>query len=388
MREGMARLERGNDALDAGQPLESGKGLGIGRGGVDRPADVLEPRVLRPDPGVVEPRGHRVGALDLSVRVLHEVGSIAVQDPGTPGAERRGVPARREAVSGRFDPVQLDVRVVEKGVEQPDRVGASADARDDRVGQPPGPLEDLLARLAPDHRVEVAHHLRIRMGPGDGADDVVGIVDVRHPVAHGLVERILQGLRARGDGADLRAEKAHPVDVGRLAVDVLLAHVHDALEAEARRDGCGRDPVLAGPGLGDDPGLAHASGEQGLSHGVVHLVRAGMVEVLALEPDLRSAHRFAQPPGVVEGGRTPDEVAQLGAKFGVERRVRAEAFIGGGELFDRPHQRLRDEASAERPEAPLRVRPGPDETGWAVNQTGLFRHLRPSPQRPRASPRP
>jgi tryptophan synthase beta chain len=41
-------------------------------------------------------------------------------------------------------------------------------------------------------------------------------------------------------------------------------------------------------GLGDDPRLAHAAGEQDLAEDVVHLVRAGVVQLLALEEDLRA----------------------------------------------------------------------------------------------------
>jgi hypothetical protein len=47
--------------------------------------------------------------------------------------------------------------------------------------------------------------------------------------------------------------------------------------------------VLARAGLGDDPGLAHALGQQDLAHAVVDLVRAGVVQLLALEIDLRAA---------------------------------------------------------------------------------------------------
>jgi hypothetical protein len=47
--------------------------------------------------------------------------------------------------------------------------------------------------------------------------------------------------------------------------------------------------VLAGAGLGDDPRLAHAHRQQDLADAVVDLVRAGVVELVALEPDLRAA---------------------------------------------------------------------------------------------------
>ncbi len=47
--------------------------------------------------------------------------------------------------------------------------------------------------------------------------------------------------------------------------------------------------MLAGAGLGDDARLAHAPGEQDLAEHVVDLVRAGVIELVALEIDLRAA---------------------------------------------------------------------------------------------------
>jgi hypothetical protein len=46
--------------------------------------------------------------------------------------------------------------------------------------------------------------------------------------------------------------------------------------------------VLAGAGLGHDAPRAQALGQQRLADGVVDLVRAGVRQVLALEPDLRA----------------------------------------------------------------------------------------------------
>ena len=43
--------------------------------------------------------------------------------------------------------------------------------------------------------------------------------------------------------------------------------------------------MLAGTGFGDHAGLAHALDEQGLSERVVDLVRAGVVQILALQKD-------------------------------------------------------------------------------------------------------
>ncbi len=81
---------------------------------------------------------------------------------------------------------------------------------------------------------------------------------------------------------------------GAWRLHVLRAHVHHAFHAVARRDGRGRHAVLAGAGLGDHARLAHAPGEQRLADGVVDLVRAGVVQVFALQVDLRAAELLGQ----------------------------------------------------------------------------------------------
>ena len=58
--------------------------------------------------------------------------------------------------------------------------------------------------------------------------------------------------------------------------------------------------MLAGAGLGDDARLAHALGEQDLAQAIVDLVRAGVIEVFALEIDLRAAQMLGQALGEIE----------------------------------------------------------------------------------------
>ena len=113
-------------------------------------------------------------------------------------------------------------------------------------------------------------------------------VDVGHPVAHRLVDRVLERPAPGVHGDDLGAEQAHPGDVQGLPPGVLLAHVDDALEAEQRRGRRGGDAVLARAGLGDHPASCPSAGEQRLAQHVVDLVRPGVVEVLALEQDPRA----------------------------------------------------------------------------------------------------
>ena len=139
----------------------------------------------------------------------------------------------------------------------------------------------------------------------------MGRLDVRDPVADRRRDGLLQGPRARLDRRHLGAQQLHPLDVRRLAADVLGAHVDDAFEPEQRAGGRGGDAVLARPGLGDDPLLAHPLGEQGLPERVVDLVGAGVGEVLALQVDPR-ADPLGEALGQVERRRPADEVAPQG----------------------------------------------------------------------------
>ena len=70
------------------------------------------------------------------------------------------------------------------------------------------------------------------------------------------------------------------------------------------------DSVLACARFGDDAAFAHAQRQKALADGVVELVRARVVEVLALEPDLSAAALIAEPAGVIQGRRTSDVVLQ------------------------------------------------------------------------------
>jgi hypothetical protein len=160
---------------------------------------------------------------DLAVVVLQKVGAVAVQHAGTARRQRRGMAPGLDPLARGLDADELDVRVREVRMEDAHRVAAAADARDHDVGLAAGVARHLLEALAADHALEVAHHHRVRVRARDGADDVERRLDVGDPVAHRLVERVLQRLRARLDRNDLRAEQLHPVDVLHLAAHVLAA---------------------------------------------------------------------------------------------------------------------------------------------------------------------
>src|SRR5690606_24331154 len=91
--------------------------------------------------------------------------------------------------------------------------------------------------------------------------------------------------RSGCDGDHSSSQQSHPEDIQRLTAHVLLTHVYDAFKAESGTYRGGRHAMLTRSGFSYDPPLAHPSRQQHLTHRVVDLVRAGVVEVLALQPD-------------------------------------------------------------------------------------------------------
>ena len=307
---------------------------------VGRAADVAQMRVLGAAAGVVQAGRDRVGLEDLAHLVLQHGRQRSVQHAGTPGdGERRAVAAGLERLAAGLDADERDALVAHEGREDADRVGAAADAGDDAVGQATLALEDLRARLVADHPLQVAHERRVGRRADRRADDVVRGVDVGDPVADRLRRRLLERARAGLDRRHGRAQQLHALDVGRLAADVLHAHVDDALEVHQRARRRRGDAVLARAGLGDDAPLAHAPGQQRLADGVVDLVRAGVVEVLALEVQA-PAGDLAEAVGEVQRRRAPDEVAQQAVELGAEAGVAPGRDPRLLELGQRRHERL------------------------------------------------
>ena len=106
----------------------------------------------------------------------------------------------------------------------------------------------------------------------------------------------------------------------------------------------------AGPGLRDDPRLAHAPRQQDLAEHVVDLVGAGVVELLALEIDFGAAAMRRHAFGEVERRRPADIVRQIIVHLGLERRVGPRGRVGLLEIENDRHQGLGHEPSAEQAE--------------------------------------
>ena len=176
-------------------------------------ADVLQMGMFGADARVIEPGRDRPAFGDLAVGILEEEGRGAVEDAGRTAQDRRAMFVPVEPLAGGFDPDQADPLVGDEIGEDADRIRPAADAGDDRVGQAALDLEDLLARFLADHALKFADHQREGVRPGGGAEDIVGVGEAGGPVAQCLVDRVLEGLRARHDGDDGRAHQLHAEDV-------------------------------------------------------------------------------------------------------------------------------------------------------------------------------
>ncbi len=67
-------------------------------------------------------------------------------------------------------------------------------------------------------------------------------------------------------------------------------------------------PCWPRTGLGDDARLTHALGQQNLAHGVVDLVRTGVVQVFALEINLRATKFLGQAFSKIQRGRAAERI--------------------------------------------------------------------------------
>ncbi len=114
--------------------------------------------------------------------------------------------------------------------------------------------------------------------------------------------------------------------------------------------------MLARAGFGNHTLLAHAPCQQRLADGVVDLVRAGVVEVFALEVDLRAAILLAQSLGVIDRAGTAHIVLQFVFELGHEVRIIARLVVLDAQFFQRCHQRFGDKDAAIRTKVAVGIR--------------------------------
>src|SRR5690606_7959148 len=157
------------------------------------------------------------------------------------------------------------------------------------------------------------------------------------------------------------------------SLDIGGAHEDFARQPIARTNGRDGDTVLAGPRLGDDPGLAHPPREQDLPEAVVDLMAAGVVELVALEVNFRAAflpvpgshlaQMRRQALGMIERRWTSRIMRVEGFQLGLKLRVVLCFRVSALEIEDQRHQRLGDEPAAEDPEEAVIVRSHAEAVG-------------------------
>src|SRR5690606_12011701 len=79
-RDGVCALERGDDALEAREPVKCVQCVGVRNTLVLRAPALLQPRVLRSDAWIIETGRHGVGRSDLAALVLQQIAEGTVQN--------------------------------------------------------------------------------------------------------------------------------------------------------------------------------------------------------------------------------------------------------------------------------------------------------------------
>ena len=288
-----------------------------------------------------------MGLVHLSVFVLEQVGHAAMKHTHIPGDQGRGVFTCVNTSTTCLDTHQLYAFVPDEFVEQAHRVGSTPDTSYRVVGQSANSGKKLLAGLPAYDGLKVSHHLGIWMRPHHAAYEVVRGLDVGDPVAYRLVDRILERSAATGDRANFCPEQAHPENVQGLALDVLLAHIDNALLVKHGAHGGSGYAMLPRARLGDDATLAHALRKKALPQSVVDLVRARVSQVFTLDEDVRAAKFARQVLGVVQLCWPAHVVAGERLEPCLELLVRSGRLVLGFEFVNRAHERLGDKHTPE-----------------------------------------
>ena len=202
-----------------------------------------------------------MGFYDLAIFVFHQVGAVAMQHTWTARAQGGRVPARGNAIAGRFDTMHLHLMVIYERIKQSDGIGTAANTSNQHIRQAPGHFQHLWFGFAPDDGLKIPHHGRIGMWTRDRANDVERVVHIRHPITHGLVKRVFKGLGAGLHRHDRRAEQFHAQHIGSLSGNIHGTHVNNAFQAQTGSDRCRCHAMLPGSGFGNNPCFAHALSE-------------------------------------------------------------------------------------------------------------------------------
>ena len=185
--------------------------------------------------------------------------------------------------------------------------------------------------------------------------NVKRILHIGHPVADGLINRILQGFATRMNTRNFRTQEPHAKHIERLPFHIFNTHINFALETKHRRHSCRCHAVLSGTSLGNNPRFTHPVGEQNLPHGMIDFMRPRMGEVFALEINFRTTEFFCQPLGKIKRCGPPDILAQISIQFSPKLGVALCLPISRLQVFQQRHKRLGHILPTIRPKMPARI---------------------------------
>ena len=187
------------------------------------------------------------------------------------------MPSTVHTFTPSFNAHQADIFIPDEVVERADGIAPAPYAGDDSLRQLPANFGELGLDLAADHPLEVAHDGGEWVGANGRPHEVVGRRQVGHPVAHRLIDGILERvgarrywnhLETRTSGRTVQVALEPRADLGPQHFDseyieglttyVLRTHVDNAFQSEpGAYSGCS-DAVLPCTGFRDNALLAKA----------------------------------------------------------------------------------------------------------------------------------
>ena len=134
---------------------------------------------------------------------------VPCSTPVLPPAKRAAWRPRRDPLAAGLDANQPHARVVDERRRRcPMALLPPPTQATTTSGRRPACSRICARASRADHRLELAHHQRIRMRAERRAEQVVRVGDIGHPVAHRLVDRVLQRAAAGVDAVHRRRRAA------------------------------------------------------------------------------------------------------------------------------------------------------------------------------------
>ena len=175
MGNGVRRLDGGNDSLQPAGILECLHSLFIRDRHILGAPDVMQMRMLRTDPRIIQSGGDRIDRGDLAVFILAEQALHPVEDPQAARADGRRRLEGVNSTAGCLAADQGDIAVIYVMIERSDRVGPTSDAGEHCIRKPAFLLQNLRSGFSGDDGLEVPDDGRERMGPHDRSQAVMGV---------------------------------------------------------------------------------------------------------------------------------------------------------------------------------------------------------------------